>query len=69
MNDLCPFILLNNSELLLQNLVNFIVQSREKIEGEKRKRRPSPSTFEGLDCKKRHLRQSDAASYALTCGI
>ena len=69
MNDLCPFILLNNSELLLQNLVNFIVQSREKIEGEKRKIRPFPSTFEELDCMKRHLRLSDAASYALTCRI
>ncbi len=60
---------INYYEFPLQNLVNFIVQSRVEIEEEKRFLCSFPSTFEEWICHLWLLRASYVASDALTCGI
>ena len=59
----------NYNEFPLQNLVNFIVQSRVEIEEEKRFLCSFHSTFEEWICHLWLLRASYVASDALTCGI
>ena len=60
---------INYYEFPLQNLVNFIVQSRVEIVVEKRFLCSFSSTFEEWICHLWLLRVSYVASDALTCGI